>query len=75
MVIVNPTSVAKKKERVDEVTDAIKSVMNASRKRYLMATVPKASLAEPQHLPPAGVPGPTVMNICAGTIWSRSTQS
>jgi len=62
VMIGNPDAVQKKKERVEEVTDAIKSVMNASRKRYLMANVPKASLANLSTLLP-GVSGPTVMNI------------
>lgn len=62
VMIGNSGSMAKKKERVDEVTDAVRSVMNASRKRYLMANVPKAHLANLQTLLP-GVSGPTVMNI------------
>ncbi len=62
VMIGNSSSISKKKERVDEVIDAIKSVMNASRKRYLMANVPKASLANLNTLLP-GVSGPTVMNI------------
>jgi len=62
VVIGNAASIAKKKERIEELTDAIKSVMNASRKRYLMANVPKSSLANLNTLLP-GVSGPTVMNI------------
>jgi ATP phosphoribosyltransferase len=62
VVIANSASVATKKERVCEVTDAINSVMNASRKRYLMANVPKSTLASLNTLLP-GVSGPTVMNI------------
>jgi len=62
VVIGNAGSVAKKSDRIEEVTDAIKSVMNASKKRYLMANVPKASLANLNTLLP-GVSGPTVMNI------------
>jgi ATP phosphoribosyltransferase len=62
VLIGNSGSIVKKKERVDELADAIKSVMNASRKRYLMANVPKASLANLNDLLP-GVSGPTVMNI------------
>ena len=62
VVIGNAGSIAKKKERIEELTDAITSVMNASRKRYLMANVPKASLANLNSLLP-GVSGPTVMNI------------
>ena len=62
VVIGNAASVAKKKERIEELTDAIKSVMNASNKRYLMANVPKSSLESLNTLLP-GVSGPTVMNI------------
>jgi len=62
VLIGNAASIAKKKERIEELTDAIKSVMNASRKRYLMANVPKTSLANLNTLLP-GVSGPTVMNI------------
>jgi len=62
VMIGNSDSIAKKKERMEEVTDAVKSVMNASRKRYLMANVPKASLGNLNTLLP-GVSGPTVMNI------------
>ena len=62
VMIVNSASMVNKKERIDEVIDAIKSVMNASRKRYLMANVPKASLANLNTLLP-GISGPTVMNI------------
>jgi len=62
VMIVNSASRVNKKERIDEVIDAIKSVMNASRKRYLMANVPKASLANLNTLLP-GISGPTVMNI------------
>ncbi len=62
VLIGNSRSMAEKKERVDEVTGAIESVMNASRKRYLMANVPKASLPNLKTLLP-GVAGPTVMNI------------
>ena len=62
VMIGNPLSISKKKERIDEVTDAIKSVMNASKKRYLMANVPKVALVNLKTLLP-GVSGPTVMNI------------
>lgn len=62
VLIGNPKSIAGKKERVEEVTGAIESVMNASRKRYLMANVPRAVLPQLSTLLP-GVSGPTVMNI------------
>jgi ATP phosphoribosyltransferase len=62
VLIGNKRSVAEKGARIEEVTSAIQSVMNASRKRYLMANVPKASLPSLKTLLP-GVSGPTVMNI------------
>ena len=62
VLIGNSGSMASKKARIEEVTDAIQSVMNASRKRYLMANVPKANLNNLKTLLP-GVSGPTVMNI------------
>jgi len=62
VLIGNSKSMAEKKERVDEIIGAVDSVMNASRKRYLMANVPKASLPNLKTLLP-GVAGPTVMNI------------
>lgn len=62
VLIGNAKSMVDKRERIEEVTEAIQSVMNASRKRYLMANVPKASLPNLRTLLP-GVAGPTVMNI------------
>jgi len=62
VLIANAKSLADKKARIEEVTSAIQSVMNASRKRYIMANVPKASLPNLKTLLP-GVSGPTVMNI------------
>ena len=62
VLIANGKSMREKKERIEEVTGAVESVMNASNKRYLMANVPKASLPNLKTLLP-GVAGPTVMNI------------
>lgn len=62
VLIANGKSMLEKKERIEEVTGAVESVMNASKKRYLMANVPKASLSNLKTLLP-GVAGPTVMNI------------
>jgi ATP phosphoribosyltransferase len=62
VLIANPSSLVSKKERIEEVTGALESVMNASRKRYLMANVPRSSLPNLKNLIP-GVSGPTVMNI------------
>lgn len=62
VLIANPKSLVDKRARIEEVTSALESVMNASRKRYLMANVPKDSLPNLKTLLP-GVSGPTVMNI------------
>lgn len=62
VLIGNSRLMKEKKEWVDEITSAIGSVINASKKRYLMANVPKESLPNLKTLLP-GVSGPTVMNI------------
>ncbi|MBN1677902.1 MAG: ATP phosphoribosyltransferase [Candidatus Thermoplasmatota archaeon] len=62
VLIGNRKAMEEKKARVEEVTSAIQSVMNASRKRYIMANVPKSALPNLEKLLP-GVSGPTVMNI------------
>jgi ATP phosphoribosyltransferase len=62
VLIANPRSLEEKKMRVEEVTSALESVMNASKKRYLMANVPKERLQSLDSLLP-GVSGPTVMTI------------
>jgi len=62
VLIANPKALEQKKARIEEVTSAIQSVMNASRKRYIMANVPKDALPNLEKLLP-GVSGPTVMNI------------
>ena len=62
VLIANSKALSEKKERMEEVTSAIESVMNASRKRYVMANVPRNSLPQLRTLLP-GVAGPTVMNI------------
>ena len=62
VLIANPKSMTEKKARIEELTSALESVMNASRKRYLMANVPRSSLPNLKTLIP-GVSGPTVMNI------------
>lgn len=62
VLIGNPASMEEKRMRIEEVTSALQSVMNASRKRYVMANVPKDRLQNLTNLVP-GVSGPTVMNI------------
>ncbi len=62
VLIGNQAALEAKAGRVEEVTSAIDSVIAASRKRYLMANVPKDTLANLENLIP-GVSGPTIMNI------------
>jgi len=51
-----------KRTEMEELASAIRSVMDAERKRYLMADVPIVSLDEVRGFLP-GIAGPTVMNI------------
>jgi ATP phosphoribosyltransferase len=62
VLVANPGALRDKRIRIEEITSAIESVMNASRKRYLMANVPKDKLSSLGTLLP-GVSGPTIMNI------------
>lgn len=62
VLIANPRSMVEKRTRIEEVTSALRSVMDASKKRYLMANVPKGKLSTLESLLP-GISGPTVMNI------------
>lgn len=62
VLIGNKAALEAKAGRVEEVTSAIDSVIAASRKRYLMANVPKDTLSNLENLIP-GVSGPTIMNI------------
>ena len=62
VLIANAKALSEKTARIEEVTSAIDSVIGASRKRYLMANVPKETLKNLETLLP-GVSGPTIMNI------------
>lgn len=62
VLVANPGALSEKAARIEEVTSAIDSVIGASRKRYLMANVPKETLQNLETLLP-GVSGPTIMNI------------
>lgn len=62
VLIANKDSLREKSEEIQEIKSAILSVLNAKKKRYVMANVPKSKLNElPMLLP--GISGPTVMNI------------
>jgi ATP phosphoribosyltransferase len=50
---------------LDQLVGALASVIRARGKRYLMANVPRASLAEVKKILP-GITGPTVVDILNG---------
>lgn len=62
VLITSKETLKVKKVEMEEMASAIKSVMDAERKRYLMADVPVTSLDEVRGFLP-GIAGPTVMNI------------
>jgi ATP phosphoribosyltransferase len=62
VVVANPSSMEAKREEIEELTSAIKSVTDAEDKKYLMADVPTSALEEIRSFLP-GIAGPTVMNI------------
>lgn len=51
-----------KRIQIEEITDAIKSVLDADEKKYVMADVPRERLKEVESLLP-GIGGATVLNI------------
>ncbi|AGI47549.1 ATP phosphoribosyltransferase [Thermoplasmatales archaeon BRNA1] len=53
---------AEKKRRITEIVDAIRSVLDAEGKKYLMADVPKKRLKEVERIVP-GIGGPTVIDL------------
>jgi ATP phosphoribosyltransferase len=62
VLIANKGITRSKRAEVNEMRSAVSSVLNAKRKRYIMANVPKKALKDlPTMLP--GISGPTVMNI------------
>lgn len=54
-----------KRQALEELTAALSSVLRARGKRYLMANVPRAALAEVREVLP-GLKGPTVIDIMDG---------
>lgn len=62
VAIANKASLEKNADEIYDVTNAIKSVMNAESKKYLMADIPKDKLKDVESMFP-GFAGPTVMNI------------
>jgi len=62
VAIANRESLKARNEEIYDIINAIRSVMNAESKKYLMADIPKSKLGDVQALFP-GLAGPTVMNI------------
>lgn len=62
VVIANHESYKHRREEIDELVSAMRSVMDAENKKYLMADVPTVALDEVRKYFP-GIAGPTVMNI------------
>ena len=61
-VVTTEKALAEKKEPIMEVADAIRSVIDAEGRKYLMANVPVDRMAEVEKFLP-GIGGPTVLNI------------
>jgi ATP phosphoribosyltransferase len=62
VVIANHESYRTRRDEIDELVSAMRSVMDAENKKYLMADVPTVALDEVRKYFP-GIAGPTVMNI------------
>jgi ATP phosphoribosyltransferase len=62
VVIANHDSYRTRRDEIDELVSAMRSVMDAENKKYLMADVPTVALDEVRQYFP-GIAGPTVMNI------------
>ncbi len=62
VVIANSESYKHRREEIEELVSAMRSVMDAENKKYLMADVPTVALDEVRKYFP-GIAGPTVMNI------------
>ena len=62
VVIANKESYRNRRGEIDELVSAMRSVMDAENKKYLMADVPTVALDEVRKYFP-GIAGPTVMHI------------
>ncbi len=61
-IVVTEKVLSEKEEPIMEVADAIRSVMDAEGRKYLMANVPTDKISEVEEFLP-GIGGPTVLNI------------
>jgi ATP phosphoribosyltransferase len=62
VIIVNKKAYEAKREEIDALVSAVRSVVEAENKKYLMADVPVKALDEVKKYFP-GIAGPTIMNI------------
>ncbi len=53
-------------DAIDELADSIRSVIDAERKKYLMANVPKDRIADAERIVP-GLEGPTILDIAGNS--------
>ena len=53
-------------DAIDELADSIKSVIDAERKKYLMANVPRDRVADAEKIVP-GLEGPTILDIAGNS--------
>jgi ATP phosphoribosyltransferase len=68
VLIGNAGARRKRAAEVEELVSAVRSVIEARARRYLMANVPRKALAKVQALLP-GITGPTVMNLLGRPGW------
>lgn len=57
-----------KKERITEILDAVRSVLDADGRKYIMADVKRSMLKDVERIIP-GIGGPTVVNIAGNDEW------
>jgi ATP phosphoribosyltransferase len=62
---------AEERARVEELSDALASVLRAQQKRYLMANVPKDRLDEVREVLP-GISGPTIVDVLDSGSWAAA---
>lgn len=65
-IVTTEKALSEKQEPIMEVADAIRSVIDAEGRKYLMANVPVDKIAEVESFLP-GIGGPTVLNISGNT--------
>ena len=61
-IVTTEKALSEKKEQIMEVADAIRSVIDAEGRKYLMANVPVDKISDVEEFLP-GIGGPTVLNI------------